>query len=204
VARRNVLGAPISLSQSVPTSFDSGHRRSRVQPIMGGIELVIPSQIGFATVFLGVWLCGWTFGEVFATREVSSGTAPPFLYIWLLGWTLGGGAAFLTFLWALLGRERVLITRDQLVLVYECGWWRRVLQFDAREIRALRVIETPTNGTSRRNLPTIPLWGNGSGPLAFDYGFRTIHLAEGVSPAEARVIASEITEHARLSSAVTG
>jgi len=39
---------------------------------MGGIELVIPSQIGFATVFLGVWLCGWTFGEVFATREVSS------------------------------------------------------------------------------------------------------------------------------------
>jgi hypothetical protein len=171
---------------------------------VGGVELVIPSQIGFTTVFIGVWLCGWTFGEVFVTKEVLGGRAPLFLYIWLLGWTLGGGFALLTFLWALLGRERVLITRDQLVLVYECGWWRRVVKFDAREIRALRVIDMPTGGTRRRQLPTIPLWGDGSGPLTFDYGFRTIHLADGVSPAEARVIASEITEHARLSSAATG
>jgi hypothetical protein len=66
------------------------------------------------------------------------------------------------------------------------------------------VIDMPTGGTRRRQLPTIPLWGDGSGPLTFDYGFRTIHLADGVSPAEARVIASEITEHARLSSAATG
>src|SRR4051812_4111556 len=28
-----------------PSSFDAGRRRSRVQPLMGGIELVIPSQI---------------------------------------------------------------------------------------------------------------------------------------------------------------
>lgn len=156
----------------MPSSFDPGHRRSRVQPLVGGMELVIPSQIGFTTAFLGVWLCGWAVGEVFASREVLGGRAPVFLYVWLLAWTFGGAFALLTFLWALLGRERLLITRDQLVLVYECG-----------------------------PLPTIPLWGSGSGPLTFDYGFRTIDLADGVSPAEARVIASEITEHARLSAA---
>lgn len=59
----------------------------------------------------------------------------------------------------------------------------------------------PTSGMRRQRLPTIPLWGTGSGTLAFDYGFRTIHLADGVSSAEARVIASEITEYARLSPA---
>lgn len=83
--------------------FDSGERHSRVQPLLGGIEIVIPARSGFATAFLGVWLCGW-----------------------------------------------------------------------------------------------MPLWGDGTGPLLFDYGFRTVHVADGVSPAEARIIASEIREHARL------
>lgn len=183
----------------MPIRFEPGERRSRVQPLVGGIEIVIPSPAGFTTAFLGVWLCGWSFGEVFATKQVLQGTAGAFLYFWLLGWTFGGVFALTTFLWTLFGQERLMATRDQLVVVYECGPWRRVQTFDARQMRALRVVDPPIAFGNRRSLPTIPLWGNGSGPLTFDYGFRTVHVADGVSPAEARVIASEISQHARLS-----
>jgi hypothetical protein len=152
----------------------------------------------FTTISLGFWLCGWAVGEVFAITEVLKGTSPAFLYFWLGGWTCGGAFALSGFLWSLLGRERVMATRDQLVLVYECGPWRRVQQFDPKEIRALRVVDPPSGFGNRRSLAVMPLWGDGNGPLTFDYGFRTVHLGEGVSSAEARVIESEIRQHAGI------
>ena len=178
--------------------FDSGERHSRVQPLLGGIEIVIPARSGFATAFLGVWLCGWAFGETFAVKEVVNGTASAFLYFWLAGWTLGGAFALTSFLWGLLGREHILVTRDQVALIHRCGPWRRVQLFEPREIRELRVTNTPDRIGRRGSMSVMPLWGDGTGPLLFDYGFRTVHVADGVSPAEARIIASEIREHARL------
>lgn len=181
----------------MPTS--SVDRRSRVTPLLDGIEIAVPARTGFYTLFLGAWLCGWIMGEIFAVREVTTqGGRDAFLVFWLLAWTFGGAWALATFLWSLLGRERLLATRDQLALIHELGPWRRIQRFDSKEVRALRVVDLPTGLEAMSRMPTLPFWGSGQGPLAFDYGFRTIRCGAGVSAAEARIIAGELSQHARL------
>ncbi len=84
--------------------------RSTIEPSEGGYIVRIPirRQV-FAMLFLPVWLVGWSFGEVFAARQVLGSALPlagnAFLLVWLAGWTLGGAFAWSTFLWQVAGRE---------------------------------------------------------------------------------------------------
>ena len=180
----------------------SNIRRSRAAPVIGGLEITIPSRAGLMTAFMGVWLAGWVFGEIFALQQLLSGSASGesrgFLTIWLLAWTAGGAWALTTFLWSLIGRERIVATRDELIVIRELGPWRRVQRFAPSEVKAIRVIDVPTGLESFGRPPTVPFWGIGAGPIAFDYGYQTFRVGGGISAAEARIILEEIAAHTRL------
>lgn len=45
----------------------------------------------FIILFLGVWLCGWSFGLVSAVKTLFTGEGPRlFMAVWLAGWATGG------------------------------------------------------------------------------------------------------------------
>ena len=65
------------------------------------IEIEIPTKKNWFTIlFMGVWLGGWSMGEMSAinTLFVSNdglGSGNYFMMFWLFGWTIGGSGSML-------------------------------------------------------------------------------------------------------------
>ena len=182
----------------MPSYVPVTNYRSRVDSIPGGIELSIPSRRNYlVALFLAFWLCGWTFGEVSAARQLMfpvhqmHGDEPDaFLIIWLCMWTLGGVFAVSTLLWNLTGRERIVV-QDAFSIRREAfglGWGKH---YELQSVKDLRAVESNANsgpfGFGRRDS-----FGLQSGPLAFDYGAKTVQFGAGVDMAEAKYLVSKL------------
>ena len=112
--------------------------RVSIERTAEGLEARLrPQGLGrfFGAAFLGVWLCGWAFGEVFAlwllyhgVRSLITGEPPSaggaplrgapalgmglFLLFWLSIWTLGGVMAMLEVLRLLWSEDRLVAAAD--------------------------------------------------------------------------------------------
>jgi len=164
-----------------------------------GLQVIIPPrrQI-FAMIFLPVWLCGWLFGEVTVIRQLLFGPAPSppnlFMAFWLVGWTMGGAFVILALLWMLIGRERVILRPDALVIRRELVGLARAREYDIESVSNLRVSPDSYNPWDGRS--AWRFWGVGGGVIAFDYGAKTFRFGGGVDEAEARDIVGEMrTRH---------
>ncbi len=161
-----------------------------------GLEVAIPPRRQFfAIVFLPVWLCGWLFGEVEVIRQLTSHETRSqpdlFLIAWLAGWTVGGGLALLTLLWLLVGRERVTLRPDALLIKHEIAGLGRTKEYDIGSIQNLRVSPVsynPWDGSRSAQ----KFWGIGGGVIAFDYGATTCRFGAGIDEAEARDIVAQM------------
>jgi hypothetical protein len=174
----NMLIAPASARYTVESTVD-------------GIRISIPARRNwFIILFLIAWLGGWFFGEVSAATELLNPrdkTPSGFLAFWLLGWTLGGAFCIAAVLWQLAGREILTVNPSWLihrVEVFGFGLSRTYLASDVKNLRGTD--DAPSLFVNQRAwFP--PLVGSGYGPIAFDYGARTIRLAPGLEEAEAKM-----------------
>jgi hypothetical protein len=168
--------------------------RSTMEEVSGVVRVRIPARRRwFLAVFLAVWLCGWLAGEIVALRGLfgpSHSARPPptpFLLFWTSAWTVGGALAVYTWIWNAFGREVVELDGRALIIRREPIGLPLPKQYDLLQVRNLRVV--PFDGS---------LWSRDSsggmrgGPLAFDYGARTIRFGAGIDEAEARMILDSI------------
>jgi len=173
--------------------------RSRVEETASGVRIVIPSLGSWSLViFLSVWLCGWTIGEIFAAKAlwfgVPSAKGPPgfFLVVWLALWTVGGAGALYTWLWTIAGREIVALDGATLSIAREPIPFPSRREFDWSAVRNLRV--SPLFRASNRRSPL------GAGTIAFDYGPRTFRFGSNLDEAEAAMLIDAIGRRFPVSS----
>jgi hypothetical protein len=168
-----------------------GSGRSRVNESIGFIEIIIPSRKNYFVIgFFCFWLCGWLVGELSAlaagTGIIAGGEpAGGFIFIWLAFWTIGGLFALATVIWMIAGKEILTFEQNKLTINRK-GWiFNRPKIYHLQEIKCFSVNSQYDSGGwlgySRRNYLL-----NRDGALQFDYGMKTIKMAEGIDPAEAR------------------
>lgn len=169
-------------------------RRSTVAETAEGLAVSIPAKRNiFLLLFLSLWLVGWGFGEVTAGRELlskQSGAPDLFLGVWLTLWTLGGGLALYAWFWMIGGREVLIVRPDALVI-------RRVLlgrgrdkEYDIQQVKNLRAAPPTWNPYDFSS--AMHFWGVGGGPIAFDYGSKTIRIGSGVDESEAQQVVKDL------------
>jgi hypothetical protein len=172
-------------------------RRSTSRQTSDGLEICIPAKRNvFLLLFLSAWLVGWSFGEVMVLRELlfGEGDAPDlFLAVWLTMWSLGGGFAIYAWLRMLAGRELVRLGGGVLAIRNEVLGVGRTKEYDLVHVKNLRV--EPIALFSMDMSGALRFWGVGGGPLAFDYGSKTVRLAAGLNDAEVRQVIQDLRDH---------
>jgi len=162
-----------------------------------GLRAVIPARRNwFVMLFLVAWLGGWAFGEVSAANELfrGEGKAPiGFLAFWLVGWTIGGAFAFAAVVWQLAGREVITVNSASLSHRIEAFGIGHRRSFRTTEVRNLRATEYSANPFTNQRSWFPPLLGSGYGPVAFDYGARTIRVAPSLEEAEAKMLVQQLS-----------
>ena len=168
-----------------------------------GYRVVIPARRNWlAVVFLLAWLGGWAFGETDAIVGIVDGSvrsASGFVAFWLIGWTIAGLVVSTAIVWQLAGREVVTVGPALLMLRVEALGLGRARSFRMSDIRELRATEFGGNPFVAQRMLLPSLVGSGYGPVAFDYGARTIRFAPSLDEAEAKMLVREL--RARLPAA---
>ena len=150
------------------------------------VTITIPPVRSLAScgtvLFLTVWMGGWALGEVTVARLLYKGVigaedapqtaALAFMGLWFVLWTIGGVAAASTLVMNLFGRQRIIVDGQTLsVHNTPIGIKREYL---CSQVRDLRVGSTASR-----------VRGTGPQPaIAFDYGAKTVHFAQGLDEAE--------------------
>ena len=154
------------------------------------MRAVIPARRSwFVLLFLCFWLVGWAFGEVTVARQLLSPSekAPdPFLYVWLVGWSLGGVFALVTILWQLAGKEIIAVSTGALVHRKEIFGLGRSWRYKISEVKNFRALEPEIVQSVGRSGGTV------QGPIAFDYGARTIRIGASLDAAEGRMLVEKL------------
>ena len=152
----------------------------------------------FVLLFLSAWLVGWAFGEVSVIRQLTNPTEKTpilFLLAWLTGWTVGGTFAVAAVLWQLGGRELLSVDTATLTHRVEAFGIGRSRIYKLSEVKNLRATEYSANPFTNQAAMLPPLTGSGFGPVAFDYGARTIRVAAALEEAEAKALVARLAIH---------
>ena len=152
----------------------------------------------FHTAFLGFWLCGWLFGELFVLALlVSGGTggATLFLIGWLGAWTVGGIFGISQFLWGVSGREILTLSGGTLTVRRQIPGYRRIWNYRVGDIQNIRADGALSAAASPffafNNLGIFS--GKANGTLKFDYGLSTVGFGLNMEEAEAKALAERLS-----------
>jgi len=173
-----------------------GPRHTAIE-LADGLSFRIPPKRNiFIVGFLGLWLCGWVFGEIMGsatlfTQAVKEPAGAAFMLFWLCGWTVGGAFTLYVWLWQIKGCEVITISPTSLSIKREIFGYGPTKHYDVSEFRQFRVAPLTYNPTDFRT--GMAFWGIGGGTLAFDYGFKTFRFGSGIDEAEGRIILQTIT-----------
>ncbi len=172
--------------------------RYRVERLPGGVRVTIPSPRNwFVVPFLSVWLVAWWGGATAAIKVLlaTSDQAPvEFMMVWFAGWMLAGCAALLSVRWQLAGREVVEIATGVLERRAQIASLGSTREVALSEVRSLRVCPMEASALMAARWAGAPL-ARSAGPVAFDYGARTIRFAAQLDEAEARGIVEQLNTY---------
>jgi hypothetical protein len=161
---------------SVPES------RVQVERLSDGIRIVVPRSRPFWGAAAAIWtLVVVIFGLVLMTRGDGPGPSTAFLALWI-------GIGAVTFLFGVWGRfaaEELRLTTQALVHERRLGPIARRRAYDRSRVKHLQV--SPEPYVPRDPRTTLRIAGVGGGTIAFDYGSRTVRVAQA-DEAEARKI----------------
>ena len=169
--------------------------RATINPTFDGLEIIIPAKRNlFVVAFLGFWLCGWLFGELFVLGAILSGGIPTgpglFMLVWLGMWTVGGLFAISVFWWMIRGQEVITFGRGQLTIEKHGLLFSKPKTYDLNEVKKVRVQESmPYPACGRRT--DFSGYAN-AGTIRFDYGLKTVQVANGIDEAEANYILEQL------------
>ena len=171
--------------------------RFAIETTPDGLRAVVPARrSSFVLLFMCVWLGGWVFGEVHAIQELlspSEKTPYLFLLVWLAGWTLGGALAIGTVAWQFAGREVISVGSSTLEHRIEAFGIGRTRSYRLSEVKNLRATDYSANPFTNQAAWFPPVTGSGFGPVAFDYGARTMRLAPALEAAEAKLLVTKLS-----------
>ncbi|WP_394766706.1 hypothetical protein [uncultured Paludibaculum sp.] len=140
----------------------------------------------FILIFLGVWMVGWTVGELgvlgLLLSGIVRGPAPLIILAWLFLWTIGGLLALTFLLWGLIGREVVSIRGNAFVLRRQIGRFGFDRTFDLAKVRNLRCAAWILD--SEGVIGSIGRF-SGAGTIVFDCRGFTHRFGAGLTPDEA-------------------
>ncbi len=160
-----------------------------------GLEIVIPAQRNLSVIlFLGVWLLGWCAGEISAITRLVGGPQTDswhFVLVWLVLWTLGGAFAAYTWLWNLVGKERIVLGPSTLSLKRDILGMGRISEYLLYRVRGLRVAPAP--GPSPDKTVALRIAGL-VGSICFDYDATTISFGGGLARSEAELIVERMRQ----------
>ncbi len=156
-----------------------------------------PLKRWYILLFLAIWLIFWIgIGSPFAfgvfpillTQRVDG-----FFIIWPIAWLLGIIYAVYILLWALTGVEAVEVSSHGITTRRQIFRLSRSQEYDGEHIRCLRAAPSVYNGifASGRGFDFMGLSG---GPIAFDYGAKTVRFGASLNEAEANIIVESITK----------
>jgi hypothetical protein len=161
-----------------------------------GLEMVIQARRNLLVLlFLGVWLVGWLMGEVTAITQLFSGrgTRPEgFLLLWLILWTGGGLFAAYTWLWMLIGKERILMGTSRLHVRRDVLGLGQTQTYEFHKVQNLRVAPQPPG--PRDMGVALRLAGLAGGLIAFEYQGKTIRFGAGIDETEARMMVERMKQ----------
>ena len=172
----------------------------------GELVVDLPSPRRPVTVgVLSLWLVGWGFGIAFMAQQLSS-PGPftidrAFLLAWLLLWAGAGLGVMVYLAWLTVGRERVLIAADHLVIRRGVWglWWVRRWRLDS--IRRLRPF-------GRGVPPVIALGldvaGRGASGVRFESGDRVVRFARSLGESDARAVVDLLRARYRFEDGAAG
>lgn len=146
----------------------------------------------FVAAFLGFWLLAWAFGWIAASGSLllgGAGGASLFILVWLCGWTVGGILALAAFLWLVSGRETIEISADKVSIIRHIPIWSKKVECHFADIKRLRVQET-TTGLSGNQTPNW--FSRKSGNIQLDYGIHSLGFGIELDQAEAAQVVHTI------------
>lgn len=157
----------------------------------------IPSKIrAFVVIFIVAWIAIWTTGIYnVLSKHVINGSwrndEGGFIAFWLLAWILGGIYTLGLILWTFRGEEQIRIGKEYISnrkQVFGIGYGKKYRQSEAKNVR---VVEQSAL-LAQQSQPRVPFFlSNSTGAIAFDYGLKTIRIADDLDEAEAKHIVSE-------------
>jgi hypothetical protein len=172
--------------------------RFTIQSRNGVERLVIrPRCHAFIKLFLGFWLCMWTFAGWNAGATLLH-THQPFMAVWMCFWALGWLYAISALCWFLVGTEILSVRTSDLEITYGILGYDRTRLYRGSEIRD---ISPSASFVGFRNRAfTVPLVSAyKSGCVKFNYGARTIFLGEGLDEAEGKLIVAWLRKRLQAS-----
>ncbi|MFC4821345.1 hypothetical protein [Dokdonella ginsengisoli] len=168
--------------------------RTKVTPIESGLELEMParrsvSAVAFSSLWLVIWaVIGYSFVSYRGGEgEDSTGGSLAMLLLWS---ALGAPAIF-AWLWNIMGKERLCLSPNRISFRLEMLRMGIGNHYDPSLVRNFRAVDVPA--TTAAWFWTSPVTIVAGGPLAFDYGARTVRLGAGIDYAEAVELARRIT-----------
>ena len=171
--------------------------KAKIDNTFNGLNISIPSKKNwFALLFGTAWLGGWYFGlkNVSAMLFAASGhfAADGFMVFWLLLWTLGGVTIITILLWGYFGKEKFILTNDEVLFERSVFGLGRKRRLQAAEIKNARTEVAAGNWFGGNGWA---FWGLGPGKIKFDYGLKTFSFGLALDDAEANYIVGLIMEH---------
>ena len=160
-------------------------RRSKIRQTNSGIEISIPSKLHlFVLFFLLVWLMIGGVTVYFSLQTLLADSELGQVF-WFIFWALMGGGALYICLWMLIGKEIVSLRSGVLTIKHVLLGYGRTRQYKFLDVSNLRVDPEPYDSEGPRLSALYPFR---TGPIAFEYGGRTVRFADGVGDAEAHEI----------------
>jgi hypothetical protein len=190
-----------------------GFRSTITDDEVDGFRVTIPVQRSWPLIiFLGVWLCGWAFGEltvsgtligstIFGVPKMKGQPAPQLIMLfWLTIWTIGGGVVIYILLWQLTGQEVIRLDDRVLEIRREVARLTRSRTFDLANVRNLRFSPPLYNPWNIRESwrTKLKFVGLDAGSIAFDYGAGTHRFGSSLSELESRRLIKTIRERFKI------
>ena len=168
-----------------------GPGKATIEQADDRLSITIPSETHpFVTLFIVVCLAGWAVGEWQAVDAIRGGAGGSlFLNVWLIGWTFGGLMAVGLFAWLVGGREQIVVRPNAISIADRAFGLGPAVSYDAARISNLRLL--PNDDTERGEGWWAGVFGGG-GRIAFDYDSETIRFASNIEESEAQAIIEQL------------
>jgi hypothetical protein len=165
--------------------------RSTVSEDVEGLRISIPAQRSWAILFMLGWLGAWTVGGIAAGTSLLH-RFNFFILFWMCAWACGEVLVGFTVLYAIGGRQIVLVNLDALTIRTEVFGLGPARSYLVSEMKNLRF-----------QPPAIVNRGQRASGIAFDYGAKTVMFGSGLDEKEATDLVARIRQRCPVADATS-